>query len=1578
MEILYGYLYIVKAFLEDYKESENIKILYDDICNLINDTNFNELYSEKDKLLSIGFNLEENKLTDSYYDFLASEARQASLIAIAKRQIPVKHWNALSRTITIFKGYKGLISWTGTAFEYLMPNLNLQSYQGSLLDESSKFAILSQIEYCNKLNIPWGISESAFNIKDLNDNYQYKAFGIPWLGLKRGLENDIVVSPYSTFLALQENENKAISNIYKLENEGALGKFGFYESIDYTPSRLKKKESKAVVKTYMAHHQGLILNSINNYLNNHILKKRFNKNPEIEAVNVLLQERMPVQMIITKEKKEKPEKIKNVQDIGYIEKVIDKHKNRLYNVISNENYMVVIDDNGNGYSKYKNCIINKYKPSYELPQGIQFYVKDLKTKKVKKINENCKVIFSQDKAKFIKKEGTLKYTLTVIVDPNKPVEIRNLEIENTGSSEEILEVFADFIPVLSTPNEEYAHPAFNNMFINYKLEEDILLLERVSRNLDKSLFLATNLYTENGKIVDKGFEIDSEKYFGRGNFDIPKMVKENVTFSNNLNYVINKVVAQKQIIKLDSKEKVKINLIISVSENKDECLKQIKEKSNSEEINRIFDISKARVEEEMKYLQITTEKMNDFQNLLSFLLDNNNVKDLEIDMSKDYQINNLWKFGISGDLNIIVVRIKSISDVEYLEEVIEAYIYFRLKKIYTDLVILNEENNVYKRYVRESIDGIIANKQIEYLRNINSGIFILNTNELEDDDLEIILLKAKIILNASNGGIKQYIKANQKIYNFKINKVINSELEENNFRKKDNLKFTNEFGGFTDDFKEYKFTVDYQNKLPTIWSNVISNKIFGAVVTENMIDVVWNKNSRLNRIFSWNNDTVQNIPSQIIYLKDLDNNKIWTLNSNINSYNSFDEITYGFGWAKYNKKIDKIEHETTIFIPNEQSRIITNVKLKNISTEDKKLKAIVYFKTVLGEDEILTDGNIYMEKNHNYILMKNILGLEEFKKIAYITSNIDIKNFTKNKKLFFGNGSIELPDCLFGNMFDNKSGIGNCVGLEFEIKIKPNEEINWNIIVGQENNFELIQNLEVNNINYIMNDLKETQKKWNNLMNTLVIKVPDDQINALVNGWLIYQTIACRIWGRSAFYQSGGAYGFRDQLQDCLGMKYIDSNLLKEQIIKCSMHQFSEGDVLHWWHEETKKGCRTRFSDDLLWLPYSVLEYIEMTGDYEFLDEETEYLNGEILNENEQEKYSQFYKTDYQESLYLHCIKAINRACNFGKHGFPKIGSGDWNDGFSNIGAKGDGESIWLGFFLYDILNRFVNLCKIKNDTENYDKYNMIKDELKKNLNTVGWDGRWYKRAITDDGVELGSINSDECKIDSISQSWSVISGAGDNDKKYISMQEVENYLVDRENKIMKLFTPSFKKSDINPGYIKAYPSGVRENGGQYTHAAIWSIIAIAKLGFGDKALELLKLINPIEHSLNKELAKKYRVEPYVISADIYDAEGEKGTGGWSWYTGSSSWYYKAIVEYIIGFKIKNNCLEFEPCISKEWKEIEIHYKYKTSMYNIKIKNPNKNNQGVDKVIVNGEIIEEKKIVLKDDGRIYNVEVIMI
>ena len=692
-------------------------------------------------------------------------------------------------------------------------------------------------------------------------------------------------------------------------------------------------------------------------------------------------------------------------------------------------------------------------------------------------------------------------------------------------------------------------------------------------------------------------------------------------------------------------------------------------------------------------------------------------------------------------------------------------------------------------------------------------------------------------------------------------------------------------------------------------------------------------------------------------------------------------LTHGFGYTKLRNSNDNFIQEFQVFVPNEDSLKIMKFKIKNIINEERRIKFLVYIKPVLGEDEYLTNGNICIEKENNILKIINVFEEESFKnKILYVTSNLEINSFTGEKDNFFGEGSISDPDALYRNL-NNESGLGknSCIGIEFNLKFDKLEEKNFNIIIGEESNFNDVLKMKskYENNSIVNQELDKSVNKWQNILNTIKVKTPIDSLNIIMNGWLVYQTISSRIIGKTGYYQSGGAYGFRDQLQDGLGIKYIDSKFLKSQILNCARHQFIEGDVLHWWHNETKKGIRTRFSDDLLWLVYGTIEYINFENDDTILDEKIEYLNGEKLKEDELERYALYYLGNQKESLFDHCVKAIELVVSKGLDPFPKIGVGDWNDGFSNIGPKGIGESVWLGFFLYDILNKFIPICEKRQREDLVCKYTDIKEKLKRNLNTKGWDGRWFKRAVTDDGDEIGSINSEECRIDSISQSWSVISDAGDNDKKFIALEEAENYLVDRENKIIKLFDPPFEKSVINPGYIKQYPPGIRENGGQYTHSSCWFIIAEAILGFGDKAVEFAQIINPIEHSKNKEEAKRFKLEPYVLEADLYSNKDLLGRGGWNWYTGSSSWYYKAALEYILGLKIEKGYLRIEPCISKDWKEYEIQYKYKTTLYKIKVKNPKNKNTGVEKFIVNGEEIESKKILLQDNCKIYNIEIFM-
>ena len=1556
-----GYLYVLREFLIENKNKQDTQNLINTITELINNTDFSYLYNPKTKLLSVGFNLEDNKLTDSYYDFLASEARQASLVAIAKKDIPVKHWNNLSRTLTSLNKYKGLVSWSGTAFEYLMPNLNLQRYKGSLLDEASQFAIMSQIEYMKKLNIPWGISESAFNLKDLNNNYQYKAFGIPWLGFKRGLENDFVISPYSTFLSLEYAGKMGINNLKLLEQEGLVGKYGFYESIDYTKSRLKLGQEKAVVKTYMAHHQGLILLSINNFLNDNIIRNRFNNSPEIEAVNILLEERMPINTIITKEKKEKISKFVENKAGNYAERKIENKGLKLkeLQVLSNEDYKIVIDEDGNGKSMYRNNLVNYFKDTDELSNGIYFYIRNIRNKRIIRPEENANIIFAPERVEFSKQDGNLKLNLSICIAPDKNLEIRRLEIENFGNNEEIFEVFSYFEPILSGEMEEYAHPAFNKLFLKISSMDGNIIAERKGK-----LYLGANLYTENEQIGDFEYEICKEKAL--------KLFMEGKHLSSNSNIQVDKVIAIKKTLKIPAKEKVSINLLLNVAENKEELIEDLENLKSEEEIIRNFELAKARSEEELKYLQVDGERLIEYQELLKYILHLNPFKITNV--QNNYKINDLWSLGISGDKPIILLKIQALEESFVLEEVLNCFRFYRAKKIDLDLVILNQEKNVYEKYVRDCILEILASSDL-------SGIHIIDKSGLEKEKLDILEFKANLVIDASKGGIRNLLKEyDEKLKLETKNNLYSGEKlpeEQQKDYNLEKLEFYNEYGGFGADGKEYKFSFDSQDRLSVVWSNVLANKFFGTVVTENLGGYTWYKNSRLNRLTAWANDPIVDFPSEIFYIRDMEKNYIWTLNSNVNSNSGKYVVTHGIGFTKLENEIDNVSQEVKIIVPIKDPIKFTMIKLKNNLPKKRMFRIVYYLKNLLGEDELKTNGNIITWKEDNIIFAKNLLAEEEFKdNILFVTSNLKIKSFTGEKENFLGGNSIGYPSSLFEEM-NNQSGVrkNSCIAIALEVELESYEEKEFFVAIGEDSQkdkiVESLQNLNVDNLD------DEVKRFWDNKLGILNIKTPERCIDILVNNWFPYQTISSRIYGRTGYYQSGGAIGFRDQLQDAICLKYIDIENLKNQIIISCAHQFIEGDVLHWWHEETKKGIKTKITDDLLWLVYAVIEYIDVTRDEKLLNEEVEYLVGENLEEGKLEKYFNFHKSNIKETVFRHCIKSIEKVLERGLNPFPKIGTGDWNDGFSTLGKKGIGESIWLGFFLYDILNRFIPICENQNRDDLVKKYTEIKEDLKKNLNTVGWDGRWFKRAISDDGEVVGSLNSKECRIDSISQSWSIISGAGDNDKKFISMENAENYLVDRENKVIKLFDPPFENWDLNVGYIKNYLPGIRENGGQYTHAAVWFAIAEAILGFGDKAVEFLKIINPINHTSTKEDCKNFKLEPYILPADVYSTPGLEGRGGWNWYTGASGWYIKAVVEYVIGFKIKEKCIIIEPSVPKSWKEFGVNYKYKSSTYNIKIKNPNEKNCGVDRFIIDGNEIKEKKAKLENDGKIHIIEIYM-
>ena len=1359
-----GYLYVLKQFLseEQIKEHDDNKLdfMIETVDNIINNTDFSRLYDTENRLFSIGFNIEENKLTDSYYDLLASEARQTSLIAIAKKDVSEKHWYNLSRTFTTLNNYKGLASWAGTSFEYLMPTINIEQYPGSILDESCKFMIMSQLEYCKKLGIPWGISEAAFNLKDLNNNYQYKAFGIPWLGLKRGLSDEIVTSSYGSILAINQEPKLVIENLKKLETEDMYNKYGFYESIDFTPGRTKNGYSP--VKTYMAHHQGLILLSIDNLMNDNIIQKRFKQNPEIEAVDILMQEKMPENMITTKEEKEKIEKIKYQDYEDYIQRKYTKINEYLNvsNVIANDKYTIVMNQYGNGYSKYKNIQINRYKETDEAEEGIKFYIKNIRNKNIwtntysknLRTPDKYNIIFAPEVNKIIRNDENIQTITKTIVDTDEAVEIRRLELKNNGTTDEILEITGFFEPILSTKMQDYAHKGFNNLFLTYEYIDGIntiLIKRKAHTNEETDMYMAVSLYTQANELGELEFEIDKEKFWGRCNYKLPKEVENSIPFSKRIGYTTDPIVALKKTISIKPEETAFLDLIISVGEEKDIVIKNLVKFMNNENIRRTFELLKAKSEAENRYLGIKGKDIEIYQNMLSYLLFTPKVSIKYPIKDKHFPVSELWKYGISGDIPILLVKIKDINDIDIIKEVLSAYEFFRVKNIKVDLVILNEEIESYENYVKDAIQSAILNKNIAYLLNVPGGIFVLDN--IEKQDKKLLEIRANLVINAKYSSLALQMEdieneivdnIKENVCDSKQNIIVNVAEDKEELINMNDLKYFNEYGGFTKDGREYCIKVNTNNKLPTVWSHIIANKNFGTLVTENMGGYTWYKNSRLNRITAWSNDQVIDTPSEVIYMKDMETGRKWSLGFNPMHDDNNYYIIYGFGYARYIHSSSKIKQILDVFVPKDDNVKVNLLTLENKNPQKKNLKLIYYIKPVLGEDEIKTNSYLQLELNEssNIMIIKN-LGYEQKNNQIFIGCSEKINSYTGSKTSFFKGSNLQNPagiDQVELNR-DNSFGKDGIVAISINITIEAFSTKEVVLTLGDASNKEECQDIayKYSNISNCRKEYSIVKRYWEDIVNTLQVNTPMESTNILLNGWLTYQTISSRLYGKTGFYQSGGAYGFRDQLQDTMLTKYVKPEMTREQILKSSRHQFVEGDVEHWWHEETEKGIRTKFSDDLLWLPFATADYISFTEDYGILEEETTYKVGEILGDNQNERYNFYGDSDFKESLYKHCIKAIDKSMNFGEHGLPKIGTGDWNDGFNNVGIKGKGESVWLGFFMHAVLSNFIPICEYEHDEEHAEKYEQVLESLRRALNSDAWDSRWYRRAFTDDGEVL-------------------------------------------------------------------------------------------------------------------------------------------------------------------------------------------------------------------------------------------------
>ncbi|TDT61306.1 GH36-type glycosyl hydrolase domain-containing protein [Fonticella tunisiensis] len=1571
------------------------------IEKLIADMKFESLYDKKRELFSIGYDVSNDKLINSYYDLLASEARITSYLAIAKREVSPSHWSRLGRSLVDIDGYRSLVSWTGTMFEYLMPPIIMRTYKNTLLGETYSTVINAQIKYGRSRKVPWGTSESGYHGFDHILNYQYKAFGVPDLGLKRGLVKDMVISPYSTILALPFSPKDALLNLHKLTEYNLEGKYGFYESVDFTPERMPRSQKYAVVKSFMAHHQGMIITALNNYFNNNILVKRFHSDPAVRAGEFLLQERIPVRAIITKEIKEDvvPFKTEEYEGFNYVRELgLPESPIPVCHLLSNGTYSIMVSNFGYSYSKLGDIMVTRWREDLSSKKyGTFIYLRDVNSNKVwsstiepvNAIPDRYKVIFSSDKAKFERIDGSIETHMEVCVSPEDNCEVRKLTIFNHGSEDATIECTSYLEPVLSPHMADIAHPAFNNLFVRTEALRDfssIIASRRPREEGKKTLWAFHTLSADVESIGDLDFETDRYKFIGRGqNLKDPRGMSHPLT--DTVGAVLDPIFSIRKKVKIAPGKSSVLYYTTGAAENRNSIIELCKKYSDPLNAERSFELAYLRGNIDNSYFNFKESDAKIFNSLISHILFISPVKK----RYEEYIMRNrkgqpgLWAYGISGDLPIVLVTISKAESIEGVKTMLRAHEYWRSRGLKVDLVILNQDESDYFEPLLNLIRDLVSAGHGRELIDRAGGIFVRNAALMPEEDRILLYSASRIIINADEGSIKKqltYFEAKEAQNILKASKIP--------CHYPDNLMYSpllyyNGYGGFDNDNKEYTIILKDNIFTPAPWINVISNKNFGFTVTDTGGGFTWSENSRENKLTPWSNDPVSDPPGEIIYIRDDETGEIWTITPLPVREKEGYVISHGLGYSRFLHSSHGIEQQLTVFVTRDEPVKLSLVKLKNVSGTERRLSLYYYIRPVLGVTDQITQQHIITQFDENLgaFIVQNSYNSDFPGRIAFISSSLEVKSFTGNRLEFVGNaGDFKSPKALGYEGLSKQYGTGfdPCCVIQTSLSIKEDDEQELVFMLGQVKSMDNLTQLimKYKDLTKCKAALEEAKGVWDELLNRLQIATPDDRFNIIMNTWLLYQTLSCRIWARSAFYQSGGAYGFRDQLQDVMSLLNIYPEIAKNQIILHCAHQFVEGDVQHWWHPGAgEKGIRTKFSDDLLWLPYVTAEYVEKTGDTDILYLEVPYLEDAPLGEKEDERYGVPKVSEQKSTVYEHCIRALERGLKFGEHGIPLMGSGDWNDGMNTVGNKGRGESIWLGWFICHTLKKFIPLCKIANDKEKAERYEEIVQYIADSIEKNAWDGEWYLRAYFDDGKPLGSSINSECKIDSIAQSWAVISGAGNHKRAEKAMNSVENYLVMEDEGLIKLFTPPFDKGDLSPGYIKGYVPGVRENGGQYTHAATWVVYAFARMGYGNKAYSLFSLINPINHTMTDLDCARYKVEPYVMAADVYAVEPHVGRGGWTWYTGSSGWMYKVGLEEILGFKKKGSSLIIDPCIPSYWKEFKIRYKYNKTDYIINVSNPAGVNRGVKEVKMDGVVLGDKTIKLVDDEKFHSVEVVL-
>ncbi len=1571
-------------------------------CSEISAVEYEFLYNKASHLLSIGYNVNEHKADPSCYDLLASEARLCSFVAIAQGRMPQEHWFMLGRLLSKSGGDPVLVSWGGSMFEYLMPLLVMPTYEGTLLDRTYKAMIKRQIDYAAHNNIPWGISESGYNKLDATMTYQYHSFGVPDTGFKRGLSEDLVVAPYASFMALMVEPEKACANLEYLKAQGFSAEYGFYEAIDYTPARLASGESHAVVKSFMAHHQGMSFLSLAYVLLGRPMQRRFLADPMFKATELLLQERVP---------KEVPY-LYDVEVTGLLRKVEEREALlRVFtnpdtimpetHLLSNGKYSVMVNNSGSGYSRWKNIAVTRWHEDAALDnEGTFIYLRDTITgefwstayQPTRQISKNYEALFSQSRAEFKRRDHAIDTHLEIAVSPEDDIELRRVKVTNRSRYNRIIELTSYADVVLNYPAEDMAHKTFSNLFVQTEIirsHQAIICSRRPRSEKDTFPFLLHLMAVHGKSIVGASYETDRSKFIGRGNtLANPTAMQSKGNLSDSEGPVLDPAVAIRCRIELEPGESATIDYVTGICDSRETANKLMVKYRDRNLSDRVFNLAWTHGQVALQQINATEADAQLYGRLATAIVYANPAwrANASILRQNFRGQSDLWGYDISGDLPIVLVRIENQENIELIEHMVQAHSYWRMKGLAVDLVIWNEDHSVYRDLMSERINGLIS-ANAGGPSNQPGGIFLRRADQMSEEDKILIQTVARIIITDRGGTLAEQLEgiAKPKIQRppFVPVKKASQEKPDEGLAERSDLAYFNGLGGFTHDGREYVITTRQAKRTPAPWVNVLANRHFGTVISESGSAYTWSENAHEFRLTPWKNDAVTDASGEALYLRDEETGQFWSPTPLPATGKTSYVSRHGFGYSVFEHTENGLIAELTVFVSLEHPVKFSVLKIKNISGRTRRLSATSYNELVLGtlRDKYLMHIITEVDPKSGAILAYNHYNKEFLNRVVFLDSS-ETKSFVSgDRNEFLGrNGSLAAPAALQKDRLSGRTGAGldPCASLQVPFELADGDEKEIAFIFGAGKSLEDTRGIlqRFNSIVSIRKELENVWEYWKRTLGVVYVETPDNSINYLVNGWLQYQTISCRLWGRSGFYQSSGAFGFRDQLQDTISLMHSNPQMVRDHLLACAAHQFVEGDVQHWWHPPSGRGVRSNCSDDYLWLPLVTCLYVQQIGDTGVLDEPVRFLEGAPVKPGEDSNYDMPRVSGKSGTLYEHCAAAVKHGLRFGTHGLPLMGSGDWNDGMNLVGNEGKGESVWLAFFLYHVLMSMSELAAQRGDKDFSEICLKEAGTLSRNIEDNAWDGQWYQRAYFDNGDVLGSATNSECRIDSIPQSWAVISGATSKERAKIAMDQVDQWLVNRKDSLINIFAPPFDKSANNPGYIKGYVPGVRENGGQYTHAAIWVGIALAILKDRKRAWELLGMINPILHSTTEDSCDIYKVEPFVMAADVYAGKDNAGRGGWTWYTGSAAWMYQLIVKYLLGIRLDVNRLYFKPCLPADWPSFKLHYRYRETFYHIAFQK-----SGVeDKVIsvtVDGTEQQNRSIPLIDD-RVEHVAEVLI